>query len=102
MGENQRQRTLPSQEELKEKEELDAWEASVYSGLHPDYIRRLCREATIEARKVPTPGGFYFLVKRASLDEYLSVPHKPGPKRKRKREAAETPPEKGLHTEVAA
>lgn len=102
MGENQRQRTLPSKEELKKKEELDAREASVYSGLHPDYIRKLCREATIEARKVLTPGGFYFLVKRASLDIYLSVPHKPGPKRQRKREAEETPPKKSIHTEVAA
>ena len=81
MGKQHTPRELPTKESLREKAELDAFEAGVYADMHPDYIKQLCRQQAIESRKVFTPGGFYYLVKRASLDSYLSVPHKPGPKR---------------------
>lgn len=60
-------------------QELSTRDASHYASLSQGHIMRLVRSGEIAARKVETPGGYYWLINQASLDAYLAKPRKPGP-----------------------
>lgn len=74
---------------MQQRRELSTREASTYADLSQGHIMRLVRHGLVTARKVETPGGFYWLIDQVSLDTYLKGPRKPGPRRHVERQEAQ-------------
>ena len=55
---------------------IDADDAAKLSGLTKVYIRKLCQRGQLRAKKF----GNVWVIDKNSLDEYLSIERKPGPK----------------------
>jgi excisionase family DNA binding protein len=60
-------------------------QASQQTGLSKTYLTRLLRNSTLEGFRL----GRDWLIYTDSLDRYLAVPHKPGPKGPRKKLAVD-------------
>ncbi len=53
-------------------------QAAEITGLHPETIRRLCRQGTIRAQRI----GRVYVIDERDLRRYLANPPKPGRPRK--------------------
>jgi excisionase family DNA binding protein len=60
-------------------------QAAAQTGFSKTYLTRLLRNGTLEGFRL----GRDWLIYTDSLDRYLAVPHKPGPKGPRKKQAEE-------------
>lgn len=60
---------------MSEESELTAKEASEQYNLSVGYLIRLAKKGKIKGRQI---GGFMWLLDRASIEAYVSQPHKPG------------------------
>jgi len=63
-------------------------QAAERTGLSKTYLTKLLRSGTLEGFRL----GRDWLVYTDSLDRYLAVPHKPGPKGPRKKRAVKDAP----------